>query len=596
MSAGTLGPVSACFHGGILTCLHGIWLVLLLSASPADAQIADPALLRLAGANLDGERAFKDVSYYSRFWRIAGAPDFDRCLDYTLDHLKTAGFSAQDSSLRYWIDEEPLATPVWIPSGASLQLEKPERRTLHTYAGTPVLLCRNSFPVNVSAEVVFAGDGGDDADYAGKDVRGKIVLGRAAPEPLYLKAVVEHGALGILSAYIADYNRPDLFPDAIRDGEIPYDAQRRSFGMMVSSRTIDLLAGFIRSGKPVKVAVEVQAAFQFGVRRTLGAEIRGATRPGERIVLAGHLDHYKPGANDNASGAAAVLEIARTMASLIRQGALPRPARTLTFLWVDEYNGTTLWMGQHPDDVQTVIAALVLDMVGERTTVTGGPFRVERMPDPSAIWTRPPDEHTAWGARKVNRQMVRGHFLNDFYLHICRQYAVDVGWTVADNPWEGGSDHDLFLDRGIPAVLSWHFPDYFYHTNLDAPDKVDPVELKHVATVAMTAAITLASASETTAFRTVEAVLSSAEDRFASELRNSREGLAHIPRGLKRLVQETEERSILMAWARWYEETLDSVWGLPVAETSDEFFIRLERAKQQIGKRLAGALGVIGQE
>ena len=145
-------------------------------------------------------------------------------------------------------------------------------------------------------------------------------------------------------------------------------------------------------------------------------------------------------------------------------------------------------------------------------------------------------------------------------------------------------------------MLSWHFPDYFYHTSLDAIDKVDPVELKHVGTVAMTAALTLASASETTALRTVEAALASAEDRFASELRNSKAGLTHIPRGPKRLVQETEERSILMAWARWYEETIDSVWGLPVAETGDAFFIRLERAKQQIGKRLATALGVIGQE
>lgn len=578
-----------------LLCAWGMFLlVAFVPGTPAAAQLADTTLIQLLDSRIDGSKALKEVAYYSQFWRIAGSPSFDLCLDHTVESLKRAGFSAEtDAPFRYWIDEEPLAVPVWIPSGGTLHLEKPERRQLHSFADTPVLLCRNSFSTRMTGEIVFVGNGDQDQDYTAVDVRGKIVLGEAEPRDLYLKAVVEHGARGIISAYMAAYNRPDLFPDAIRDGEIPYDPERRSFGLMVSRRTLNLFKASLAKRLPVQVAVHMETTFQMGERRTLGAEIRGQSRPSERIVLVAHMDHYSPGANDNASGAATVLEMARTIATLITDSQLSAPERTLTFLWVDEYNGTKLWMGQHPEDVKTVLAAIALDMVGERTAITGGPFRVERMPDPSAIWTRPPDEHTPWGAGKVDRQKVHGHFLNDFYLTICQQYSDLTGWQVATNPWEGGSDHDLFLDRNIPAILNWHFPDYFYHTNLDALDKVDPNELRHVGVVAAVAVLTLASAQEATALRLMDAIGVSAEARFANEVQNSRQAILRRPKGPERLQQETEERTILMAWAEWYVETLDSVWGFPVGETGETFSIRLERAKQRIGKQLSRGFGVI---
>jgi hypothetical protein len=564
--------------------------------SPGTAQVVDTTLYRLIQSRIDGPRTFEDVAYYTQFWRIAGTPAFDQCIDYTVRRLEDAGFQPQsDALLRYWIDEEPIPTPAWVPSGGMLQLERPERHLLHTYEDTPVLLCRNSFPAYRTAEVVFVEEAAQDAGYGGVDVRGKIVLSPSAPGAFYHKAVVERGALGILSGYMADYNRPDLFPDAIHDGEIPYDPDRQSFGMMVSTRTLNRLRGHLDRGETVRVTVRLEAGFQIGLRRTLGAEIAGDRRPYERVVLVSHIDHYKPGANDNASGAATLLEIARTAGLSIRQGALRRPGRTLTFLWVDEYRGTALWMNRHPQEAQNVYAALVLDMVGERTDLTGGPFRVERMPDPAAVWTRPPDEHTPWGAGKADPQRIQGHFLNDFYLSVCRQYAAGTGWEVQTNPWEGGSDHDLFLERGIPAVLNWHFPDYFYHTSLDGLDKVDPDELRHAGIVAMAAALTLASASETTAYRVLEAVRASAEVRFAYALRNSRTAMLGVPRGDERIRQEAEERAILMAWTKWYEETLESIISLPLEGSSDALRIRIEQAKRHIGRRLAQSLGALAE-
>src|SRR5262249_31008784 len=65
--------------------------------------------------------------------------------------------------------------------------------------------------------------------------------------------------------------------------------------------------------------------------------------PGE-ILITGHLCHPQPGANDNASGAAAVLETARVLARLAGRGALPAARRTVRFLWMPEFTGTYAWL------------------------------------------------------------------------------------------------------------------------------------------------------------------------------------------------------------------------------------------------------------
>jgi hypothetical protein len=51
-------------------------------------------------------------------------------------------------------------------------------------------------------------------------------------------------------------------------------------------------------------------------------------------------------------------------------------------------------------------------------------------------------------------------------------------------PYSGGSDHMMFLDRRVPAVMFSHEPDYTHHTSEDTPDKVDPVELERCEMIA----------------------------------------------------------------------------------------------------------------
>ena len=73
--------------------------------------------------------------------------------------------------------------------------------------------------------------------------------------------------------------------------------------------------------------------------------------------------------------------------------------------------------------MKDVVAMLSLDMTGEDTSKTGGTFLIEKEPDPSAVWERPSDPHSEWGAGKVEAAALRGSFLNDLHLAVALRRA-----------------------------------------------------------------------------------------------------------------------------------------------------------------------------
>ena len=68
-----------------------------------------------------------------------------------------------------------------------------------------------------------------------------------------------------------------------------------------------------------------------------------------------------------------------------------------------------------------------LDMVGENTEKTGGTFLIEKMPDPSAIWTRGTESHTEWGGRPLEKKDMVPHYFNDFVLNRALEQASTNG-------------------------------------------------------------------------------------------------------------------------------------------------------------------------
>src|SRR4029077_16171693 len=123
----------------------------------------------------------------------------------------------------------------------------------------------------------------------------------------------------------------------------------RGWGVVVSpARGAELLER-LGGGGPLEEAINFDCERYVGESSLVTTTIPG-TLPGE-VLVTGHLCHPQPGANDNASGAAAVLETGRILASLAARGELGGSWRTVRFLWMPEFTGTYAWRALHPDRV-----------------------------------------------------------------------------------------------------------------------------------------------------------------------------------------------------------------------------------------------------
>jgi hypothetical protein len=223
-----------------------------------------------------------------------------------------------------------------------------------------------------------------------------------------------------------------------------------------------------------------------------------------------------------------------------------------------------------------------MDMTGEDTAKTGGTFLIEKQADPSAVWLRPSDPHTEWGASEVKLETLKGSLLNDLHLAVCLRRARDVGWIVRTNPYEGGSDHTAFASAGIPSVLNWHFTDRYYHTNQDRLDKVSATEMKNVGISVATSAWLLSSASEQDALSVVELLAAAAQARLKLE---REQGGAFLAKAADTALAATTERQVLAAWTKWYGEALDSVERLPVGGETESVRARVAQAKLDLAPR-----------
>jgi aminopeptidase YwaD len=525
-------------------------LAAVLSASaalPAAAQVAphlpplDRALppraetiYRALEARVDAKVAMDVVTFMSPLWRLAGNPAFERSQQLIFDRLAAAGLQPKYETFAN-------SNGGWDHSIGTLRLNGPSGEILLSRDTHRVALAIHSFstpPGGVTLPVIDVGAGTSPAAYEGKAVKGAVVLATGSLGQVFAQAVRQRGAAGVISSDLAPYTRPAETPDVLQWGSIPFDDTLRSFAFKATPRAAKRLRDALASSA-VSVHVDIQSTFHRGPNRTLVVEIPGTSRPDQRIVLAAHVQ--EPGANDNASGCGTLLASALAIYDAIRRGALPAPSRTITFLWVDEIRGSEQWIKDHADLMKGVVAMLSLDMTGEDTTKTGGTFLIEKQPDPSAIWDRPSDPHSEWGASKVDPATVRGSFLNDLHLAVALRRARDTGWLVRTNPYEGGSDHTVFMRAGVPSLLNWHFTDRYYHTNLDTIDKVSAAEMQHVGIAVGTTAMFLASAGAADLAPMTKLMETARDARLATEQTND----------------ATPE--IIQAWRKWYDEAIASV-------------------------------------
>jgi hypothetical protein len=528
------------------------------------------------------------VTFMDQYWRLAGNPGYNASIDRIRNLLMSVGFadgaaSQTDGTVR--IEEFPNAGRGWDYRVGTLAFDATPEPPLLSRDVDHVSLAINSFstdPGGLRAALVDVGSAAE-ADFAGKEIRGAVVLGDAALSRLWQEAVKKRGAAGVVSTSIAPYIRPAdpkaMTPeeqDVLQWGSVPYDATAKAFGFKASWRAASRMRQRLAAG-PVVVRVEIASTFYDGPNRSLIAEIPGRSRAAERIVMVAHVQ--EPGANDDGSGCATLYGLARALMLAIRAGALPPLERTLTFMWVDEVRGSRQWITSHPEDARGVQYMFAMDMTGEDTSKTGGTFLIEKQADPSAVWARPSDPHTEWGGGDVKAESLKGSLLNDLHLAICLRRARDTGWVVRTNPYEGGSDHTAFAAAGVPSLLNWHFTDRYYHTNQDRPDKTSAAEMEHVGIAVATSAWFLASASARDAEAVAGLIESAAMRRLTLERDQGRTIVAHAP---GRAAAEITEEKVVAAWIKWYGEALESALRLPASGPDDALRSRVSAAQERL--------------
>lgn len=538
-----------------------------------------PALMLIAGAacaqksvisgyypvlrsQFNEDNAYKTVGFVESRWRWPGNKGYNESIYYVENLMKQAGFIKQtkgddDGPLTYRLETRDMRGPTWDPISATVQIEG-DSKPLETFATNFNMIAQfsGSTPAGgVTAEVVYL-TRQEMATATPEKLKGKIVFAEAAVGQVYSVAA-KNGALGAFGYSLPAYTKPEKNVNSIQFSRVQnQDSTSQVFGILLSYQAKERLKAALAKG-PVKVHVETQSKIYHAKELTVIANVRGTVNPFERFVFSAHVQ--EPGANDNATGVGTLAEMARVTANLVKSGKFD-PKRTITFIFGNEIEQTRNYIADDPARAKGIKWGMSLDMTGEDVTKTGGTFLIEKMPDPSAIWTRGNDHHTEWGGRPLKESDMFPHYYNDLVLDRCREQAKATGWVVNANPFEGGSDHTPFLTAKIPGVLMWHFTDQFYHTDGDRLNMVSAKEMKNVGVSALATAFTLTCANQATTLDLVQEIQKNATDRLNTEYALSQE---EVKKGGK----IDEQKHILDVWTKWYVDAIGKMTDIKVGGT-----------------------------
>ena len=440
-------------------------------------------LLAAVADRVDGGRTLAAVRALARHHRIQASPGYDAAAAWLEGELRAARLTVEVERVAADGRTRHLGFPMpegWECTRAHAELHGAHgAEPLADFAAAPLSLVQRSAPAAGRFPLVAVDGGTRAADYAGVDVRGRVVLTRGAVQRVHELAVVERGAAGLLAwgrRLLPPVRTEAMDRDALAytsfwwAGEAP-----RGWGFVASPARGEALRARLAAGEAVTLAAHVDSR-RFPTTIPLVTATLPGPLPGE-VLLTAHLCHPQPGANDNASGAAAALEAARALAALAAAGALPAARRTLRVLWMPEFTGTYAWLGRDPARAARTVAALNLDMVGEDQEACGSTLRLEQAP----------------------------HFLGSFADELllraleadrARAPRTPAPLRAAEVPYSGGSDHAVWLDpaAGVPCPLLIQWPDRYYHSDLDRPERCDPESLALAARLAATYAGFLAGA------------------------------------------------------------------------------------------------------
>ncbi len=207
--------------------------------------------------------------------------------------------------------------------------------------------------------------------------------------------------------------------------------------------------------------------------RNLEATLRGTSKPQEVVVLGAHYDtaEQAPGADDNASGVAGVLELAQVFAQ-------ERQSRTVRFVFFPNEEppsfptadmGSRHYATAARERNDQIVAMLSIESIGYYDTEKGS----QRYPFPLNLAYPDVGDFIGFVSNLKSRSLLH-RAIAAFRAHatLPTQGAAAPSW-VPDVWW---SDHWSFWREGYHAIMITDTAPYrnpFYHTPQDTPDKLD---------------------------------------------------------------------------------------------------------------------------
>jgi aminopeptidase YwaD len=436
-----------------------------------------------------GAAPYENLRYLTRLHRVPATAEFDQAAQFMLERAREYGLSEVqseqfpiDGRTQYGLMRSYLG---WKVEAGQLWEVRPQHLLLGDWATDPIRLADYSHSADVEAALVDVGDGSHEADYSNKDVRGKIVLADGVLNRVQELAVRLHGAVGIVSDMPNQTTAwSGLDRTIVRWGHL--DAREPAgFAFMISRETAASLRTRLAAGEPIVLSAKVKAEVGPGHWTVISGVIPGTDAASGEIVYSCHLDHERPGANDNGSGCVTILESARIIARLISNGQLPRPKRTLRFVWGPEIEGTMAYLSRHPEIRKRLRADIHMDMVG------GDPFKNKSIFHVTATPWSLPSFITDVGAAFAD--VIKSGAANYADTGDAPEAAVvetragDQGTRnqfLADvTPYSEGSDHDDYDSStiAVPSLYLRDWPDIYIHTDHDTLQQIDATKLRRVA-------------------------------------------------------------------------------------------------------------------
>ena len=396
------------------------------------------------------------ASSISRFHRIQGCSELEKAADFIVKEvLDVENFEVKiyrySYSEAFGIHSDVVG---WDVRDGFVQL-LPQGKILSSFIEARTAIAAHSPGGDIEAEVVYVGEGLDMDRYKG--VENKVVLSYGPPYLVY-KLGCRFGA----SAFI-------LFKRGLYEKAIPYVGlflsrdevkECKAPAVTISKEDALRIINRLERGDKVRVRVYVEASYR---AEAYAPVIEVSVGDGDTEIHSyAHLCHPGGTVNDNVSGVATLLELVKSIDRAINRGELGIPKmRKISFVFFPEYYGSLPYLMEKIGRGTGIDFGINLDMVGEKQWITNS----------TLYFIRPP--------YLLSKPFYEGLLLKSLLHSISKRSTFSnvsraLSFRFDITPYDSGSDHDLYLQFGIPSVMLNQWPDDFYHSNMDSIDKFDP--------------------------------------------------------------------------------------------------------------------------